>query len=227
MDRGAFLFGKILGNRTELPIQYFNVDDIYNFINLDVFIIIDAKHTENKHLNALIQELKETDTNIKCKILLLGSNRNLQIHNIYEISEYLLVDETNHFIESSSPDFILIHLQKSTEEHLRKIEGILYPKNKEIPVKIINNEEFSHCQNLGLCTEELILELIQECKYYININDMYLYDAINANKNIVDINKLPNRSLSVSNLDQNTINKKEYINNTEHLRISNIIDKII
>ena len=56
---------------------------------------------------------------------------------------------------------------------------------------------------------------------------MYLYDAINANKSIVDVKKLSDNSLSVSNLDQNTINKKEYINNTEHLRISNIIDKII
>ena len=124
MDRDAFLFGKILNNKTGLPIRYFNVDDIYNFINLDVLVIIDKENTGNKHLNALIQELKETDINIKCKILLLGSNHNLQIHNIYEIPEYLLVDETNSFVESSSPDFILIHMQKSTEEHIKKIEGI-------------------------------------------------------------------------------------------------------
>ena len=74
----------------------------------------------------------------------------------------MLVDETREFKSNVSENFILINLQQSTKEHIQKIEHILCPHNKEIAVKIINNPEFSHCQNLGLCTEEMIMDLIED-----------------------------------------------------------------
>ncbi len=226
MDRAAFLFGKILNKIIGLNIQYFSVDDIYNFINTDAFLIIGKNNAANKHLHALLEEIKEQDVKIKCKIILLGADLNVDIPNVYPISQCLLVDETREFKSNVSENFILINLQKSTKEHIQKIEHILYPHNKEIAVKIINNPEFSHCQNLGLCTEEMIMDLIERCEYFVDVNGLYLFDAINANKKIVDINNL-SENLSLSNLDEHTINKKEYIKDTEQLRISKIIERII
>ena len=66
--------------------------------------------------------------------------------------------------------------------------------------------------------------LNRRCEYFVDVND-YIYLILSMQIKIVDVNNL-SENLSLSNLDEHTINK-EYIKDTEQLRISKIIENLM
>jgi hypothetical protein len=69
----------------------------------------------------------------------------------------------------------------------QRAEKVLYPTFKEYPVRLVNNPNFIHPQNVGLAHEQLILDLIYSCNVYIEISKDFTLDAILMSKPILKL----------------------------------------
>lgn len=228
MKRPGAIFAKQISHKLKLPISLFSVDEIYNIINQKCFVLIEQHNMQNQHLNNLLKDITVSNHTLQCKILLIGHPSSLEIENVISIkdSDFVCYDELHNNSEDENKNMIFVELSNTTKEQLNKLNNILYPNNKTIAVKAVNNSEFCHVQNLGLSTEKDSLKLLSECSYYVNINNMYLYDAVYANKKVLDIEDIP-KIKNIENIDSIVINNNNYSNDITNKAISKILNKII
>ena len=227
LTRSSAIFAKQISHNLKLPISLFSVDDVYNLVNQECLILIDKESLENQHLNNLFNDIKVSNNTIPCKILLIGYANSVEIKNIISIpdSDFVCFDELNHH-ENKQTNTIFIELSNTSKEHVDKLNNILYPNNKKIAVKAVNNPSFTHVQNLGLSTENDTLKLLSECSYYVNINNVYLYDAVHANKKIIHIDDIP-KIKTIDNIDSMVIDNSIYYNDISNKSISKFLNKIL
>lgn len=72
-------------------------------------------------------------------------------------------------------------------EHIKLLEPLVYPNNKECSIRLLNCPSLTHVQNVGMANENDMLDLIAGCDTYINISDRYIYDAIMLGKKIINL----------------------------------------
>ena len=228
MTRASAIFAKQISNKLTLPISLFSVDEIYNLVNQECLILIDKQNLENQHLNNLFNDIKVSNHAIPCKILLIGYANSLEIKNIISIpdSDFVCFDELYNHHENKQTNTIFIELSNTSKEQVDKLNNILYPNNKKFAVKAVNNTDFAHVQNLGLSTENDTLKLLSECLYYVNVHDFYLYDAIYANKKIINIDDIP-KIKNIDDIDSIVIDNSIYSNIVSDKPISKILNKIL
>jgi hypothetical protein len=69
------------------------------------------------------------------------------------------------------------------------IESYLYP-NTVLPIKMFNNNHINHVQNLGLLNEFNKAEVLRQSRFFINLNNYYVMEAVACGCDVVDINRL-------------------------------------
>jgi hypothetical protein len=67
----------------------------------------------------------------------------------------------------------------------------LYPKNK-LPIKLFNNANIIHPQNLGLLSEKAKALMLQQSRYYLALNDYYVPEAWACDCEVLNIDDLKN-----------------------------------
>lgn len=228
ITRSSAIFAKQISHNLKLPISLFSVDDVYNLVNQECLILIDKQNLENQHLNNLLNDIKVSGHEPLCKILLIGCTSRLEIKNIISIpdDDFVCFDELYNHTENTQKDMVFIELSNSTKEQIEKLNKILYPNNKKIAVKAVNNPGLAHVQNLGLSTENDTLKLLSECSYYVNINSLYLYDAVYANKKIIHVDDIP-KIKTIDDIDFIVIDNSIYSNDISDKSISKILNKIL
>lgn len=78
------------------------------------------------------------------------------------------------------------HMSKLPLELVQK----LYPATK-LKIKLFNNPRIRHHQNLGLLDEKQKSELLKRSKYFLCIDDHYLYEALACGCEILLVEDLP------------------------------------
>jgi hypothetical protein len=58
-----------------------------------------------------------------------------------------------------------------------QLSKFLYP-NTKLPIKLFNNENIYHSQNLGMLNEVEKAHILKQAKYYITINNLYVAEAM-------------------------------------------------
>lgn len=227
LSRDSYMASKIISKQNNQKIAYFYLEDIYTLIDKEEnIIIIDEHNFQNPHLQNLLSHAKDSNHKFKCKIYLIGHDENIGIDNIISVNEYVLLDSLYEFSNVTGQEFIFAEISNITKEVSAKLKKLLYPANKRIPVKMVNNPEFIHYQNLGTCREEDVMTLIDQCSYFINVNNKYLYDAINCGKKVVDLVNT-NVDVQISDIDSVILNNDLYKETIKNKSLSKILGDII
>jgi hypothetical protein len=210
-----------------------DISNIYDIILVDKpdYIIIDSLDEKNEHFVSFLSDLKSQNIQIqKTKIIIIGKSGNSEHQNIRYVSPntYYCFDE--YYTESSCDDgsfkYMLCHLNCLDFEKNKALEPIIYPNNKEIAVKLVGCDQVQHVQNLGSVTEREMLELIHGCEIYINIDNMYVYDAMFLNKPIINSCEDIKEIEFVNNLSIDKASTKYDRSKIMQYRISNIVKHI-
>lgn len=90
--------------------------------------------------------------------------------------------------ENKNDDIVCFidHITKLPVELVKK----LYPATK-LKIKLFNNPKIRHHQNLGLLNEKQKSELLKRSKYFLCIDDHYLYEALACGCNVLLVEDLP------------------------------------
>ena len=226
------LFCQSLHKEFDSKIAIFNPDDIYEIIltNKPDFVVLHEHDLSHYHIQKFIKD----QDNIKLSttfIVLRFLNKKLpqipykRIHFIDE-SQYLPYNEY-YSTTVRNDNFALCDLDCIEEKNNTILQPIIYPKNKEIPVKLVNCHKVGHIQNLGLVDEETILNLLSRCSIYINMNNSYVYDAMLMEKPILNLvdNKYLDKTID-TNIDHLKNTTLSYNLDINKYKISNIIKYI-
>lgn len=116
-------------------------------------------YRQTKKIAGILSYTKDNDDSYKTiKIPTLVNhelyNANQPINKIHQIISFL--DQTNKIPED--------------------LQNYLYPQ-KSLPIKLFNNSDIIHPQNLGLLSERDKALLLQESKYYLAITEDYVAEA--------------------------------------------------
>lgn len=189
-SRPEQLFANCIAKEYGSKISIFEPNDIYEIVlsSKPNFIILHEGDLSNYHIKKFIKTINDSIKTIF--IVLTFSNKkysfsNKKIHyinkdNYLPYNEYLRGDPID-------KNYILCDLNCEDEQKNTILQPIIYPQNKEIPVKLVNCHKVGHVQNLGLVNEQTMIKLLRECSLYINMNNTYVYDAMYMNKPILNL----------------------------------------
>jgi len=115
--------------------------------------------------------------------------------------------------ENKNEDIVCLidHINKLPVELAQK----LYPATK-LKIKLFNNPKIRHHQNLGLLDEKQKSELLKSSKYFLCIDDHYLYEALACGCEVLLIEDLPNLKSS-KQFSYNKDFTESYVNFIEKL----------
>ena len=143
-----------------------------------------------------------------CSYVYKDSNTDNYNHleNIKGVLAYAKPDNTNHKI-ITIPILVnhdLYYLDKSLDKQNQiisfidnikaipdNLQSYLYP-NTTLPIKLFNNTEIIHPQNLGLLSEQDKAMLLRSSKYYLAVQEDYLAEAWACGCAVLSIDELSN-----------------------------------
>jgi len=222
------LFCQSLQREFGSQILIFNPDDIYEIVlnHKPQFIVLHDHDLSHYHVQ---QFLKDKDNeNLKTVFIVLKFLKKkppvvpYKNINFIEQSQYLPYNE--YYSDAISDDnFVLCDLNCTEEKSNVILQPLIYPVNKEIPMKLVNCHKVGHIQNLGLVDEETMLKLLAKCSLYINLNNSYVYDAMRMKKPILNLtdNKYLDK-ITEPTLDSLRNLELSYNLNIDKYKISNI-----
>ena len=146
------------------------------FDNKKIFIYTQNEKIEDIKEHKNIRYISYTDkdqTYLSNNIIY--ATRNMVNHQLYN-SELLADVEKQDYIACFLEDIQILP---------QNIMSNLYP-NSHKKIKMFNNPQIQHLQNLGIITERDRSQILKECKYYLNLNSQYKIEASIYNCEIVD-----------------------------------------
>jgi hypothetical protein len=214
----------------------FDIRDIYEIaFNKwhQVAIVLDETKLQAEETKQFLQEFTSSKQN-KTKLILLSDTK-ISHPNIFCLpsSVYKIFNEYYQPKKISTNPFILCHLDTTNHKRNTVIQNIVYPHNKNIAVRLVGHPGIQHIQNVGMVSEDQMLDLIWSCSLYVNISNEYIYDAILYNKRILSaINNeyVPSSEQDLQLKDAMSLlnsNHNGYENNLKQHKISNIVKSIV
>lgn len=100
-------------------------------------------------------------------------------------------------------DKILVMLSEDQEKNSKILENILYPKTKH-KLSLINNHNFEHPQNIGVCNDNDTAYMLNTFESFIDITDNFDLEAHACGINVLDKGDL------LFNLENNKYSKINY-----------------
>lgn len=203
LDRPTFLLAQAFSKETKgiaYNVIMNHIDEAICDIKPD-FVILNQQQMSlmqnffhRNHSNKSCKFLTVT-TLIKKQIEELKANSSLEIYNIApgmfcHVNEY-------HSCKIEDKNYWLCDISSIDSNLIKKIQPLLYPDNTIQKIRLVNNDQFQHPQNVGLATEAEIMGLIASCKGFINLNNTYIADAVFLGKPILSF--VPNSFVPVSN----------------------------
>lgn len=236
-NRKEYLVANSIHKEYNWILNSFHIQDIYEIAfnkNGKVVIVLDETKLQLPEIAQFIQDFIVADQT-KTKLVLLGSDAKINHKNIFCLPStvYKPYDEYYQPTKVSDSQFILCHLDITNHKTNAVIQDIVYPNNKDIPIRLVGHPGIQHIQNVGLVTDSQMLDLIYSCVAYINISNEYIYEAILYNKPILSI--IDNEyikavdKLQLEDLHKliDTDNTIDYQHNLKQHKISNIIKSIV
>lgn len=166
-----------------------------DFVVLNQQQILSIQNFFNKKHSDKSCKFLTITTFIKKQIEELKTTSSLEIYNIppgmfCHINEY-------HSSNIQDKNYWLCDISSIDSNLIKKIQPLIYPNNTTQKIRLVNNDQFQHPQNVGLATESEMMELIASCKGFINLNNTYTADAVFMAKPILSF--VPNGFVPVSN----------------------------
>lgn len=220
-SRNVNLFANSYHKEYGARVVRYNHNDIYDTVLIDKPELIITDSINYDIYKSIFNDIDNKYIINSSKFIVLG-NENLKRSYIRYINENTYKAYNEYIKQNQSEKFILCVMDCSDIENNNKIKSILYPNILDMPVRLINCPQFKSVNNLGMADEDTTLDLITKCEIFINLDNTYLYDAINLNKKI--INLADNNS---TELNINTIKDADTINfDLNKYKISNLVKYI-
>jgi hypothetical protein len=145
-----------------------------------------------KQIKIYIYRDQITDNYNKCKYIkgIISKQKFVTTHKLITIPVMVnneVFKPNNDIIKNNDIICFLDNLSSLPDE----LNNSLYPA-KELPIKMFNNANIIHPQNLGLVSEINKADLLQKSKYYLAITDDYVAEAWSCNCTVLCIEDLDN-----------------------------------
>jgi hypothetical protein len=213
----------------------FSIEDIYEIAfnkQHKVTIVLDDSKINLPEIQSFINDFSQSAKHLT-KLVLLSDNK-INHANIFTLPSvsYKCFNEYYSPKKISNSKFVLCHLDSQNHKNNIIIQNIVYPQNKEIPIRLVGHPGIQHIQNVGVVTDDHMLDLIYSCTGYVNISDQYVYDAILYGKPILSsINNEYTSFKSAFAFDdiKQLFNSEtaDYDHNLKQHKISNMVKSII
>jgi hypothetical protein len=225
--RAENLFANSLSKEFDSQVLNFDQDNIYEIV-LSIkpdFIILHESDLSNYHIKKFIKDIDTSNLSTIFIVLVFSSKKHnypYQRINYIQEKQYLPYDE--YFVKGSTEDnFVLCDLNCNEEQKNSILQPLIYPQNKEIPIKLVNCHKVGHVQNLGLVDDQTMLGLLSRCSLYINMNNLYIYDAVYMNKPILNLTENKHfKTVETPSINDIKQNKADYKLDIKKYKISNI-----
>lgn len=235
-SRREYLVANSIHKEYNWILNSFDLSDIYEIAFNKwhkVAIVLDDTKIQLPEIQNFLEEFQKSNQT-KTKIVLLSDTK-INHANIFCLPSisYKLFNEYHQPVKISNSRFVLCHLDSTNHKRNAVIQNVLYPNNKEIAVRLVGHPGIQHIQNVGILTEDQMLNLIYSCTVYVNISNEYIYDAILYNKPIVTAIENEYVESIVDELQLKHIadllasSHIEYKHNLKQHRISNMVKSII
>lgn len=121
-------------------------------------------------------------------------------------------------IKSTTEDIIadISDIEKLPEN----LEAVLYP-NTKLPIKLFNNQNINHVQNLGFMNDFQMLSMINQCKLYIDTNTNYLLYSLILHKPTLalETNSIIKKTKTITeetikNMEQSKLEQQDILKNS-------------
>jgi hypothetical protein len=196
-------------------------ENIYDTLLIDRPQLIITDSVDYDIYKSIFNDIDNKHISNYSKFIVLG-DESLKRSYIRYIRRDTYITYNEYIQPNLSEKFILCVMDCSDIENNNRLKDILYPNILEMPVRLVNCPQFESINNLGIADEDTILDLITKCEIFINLNNIYLYDAIHLNKKI--INLAENNTIQ---LNINTIKSANTINfDINKYKISNLVKYI-
>jgi hypothetical protein len=235
-SRKEYLIANSISKEYSGTLTSFSIENIYEIAfnkQHKATIVLDDQKIKTSEIHNFIKDFVTT-AQTKTKLVLLSENK-VHHENIFTLpsSSYRCFNEYYRPRKITTSKFVLCHLDTDNHKNNIVIENIVYPKNKEIPIRLVGHPGIQHIQNVGVVTDDHMLDLIYSCSVYINISNQYVYDAMLYNKPI--LSSIENEYLlSKNNLELQDLKElfenqesKEHNHNLKQYKISNIVKSIL
>lgn len=193
LDRPTFLLAQSFSKETRGPAYNILVDylkEAVNDIKPDFVILNQSQMTAAKDFFSIRHNNKDCvfltiTTLTKKEIEELQHITNLSIYNL---SPSMFCHINEYYVPKIKDDnYWLCDIGSADSSLLKRIQPLTYPLNNKQKIRLVNNDQFHHPQNVGLVSEIEMLDLISECSAFINVNNNYLADAVSMNKPILSL----------------------------------------
>jgi len=209
-DRATVLLTQALAKIAGFDITVFDLASMEQIINNykpKYIVLNNSQYKDN------IQKIDSLNKNFHTKIITtnISSRKSNKLKTIQiDPNSFSLYNEY-HTASSSGIDsnYYFCDLDNSNTSNNLLLESITYPKFKDAIVKLVNCPSFNHPQNIGIASEQEILNMIYGCDIYINISNQYIIDAIMMEKQILNLSESKNYS------NAKTFSKPEIIKPSE------------
>lgn len=203
LDRPTFLLAQAFSKESD-GIAYNIIIDYLEEAIKDIkpdFVVINQNQMsiardffQRKHLDKSCKFVTVT-TLTKKEVEGLIESTGLDIYNVSPSA----FDSVNEYYSptTESGDYWICEVNTDNADLLKKLQSLIYPSNKQHKIRLVNNDKFPHNQNVGIASENEMLDLIAGCDGFINLNDRYIADAVRMNKPILSF--ITNRFVSMSN----------------------------
>lgn len=141
--------------------EYQFINEFGDIVKILIYVDTDANNYEHCNKNKIYGLLSHTKFDSKYKVFKIPTLVNNEIY--MSNRSIKKTDQIVSFIE----DINVIP---------EKLNEYLYPKS-QLPIKLFNNENIIHPQNLGLVSESDKSLLLQESNYYLAITELYVPEA--------------------------------------------------
>lgn len=214
----------------------FNYEDIYEVMlnpKDEAVVVLTRADINNVYVRMFIDSMLDNSAKTTNKIFVI-SDKKYNHSNIINIAPNLFKLFNSYYKPqplNNNKKYILCHLDCTKKENNELLKDIVYPANKDIPVKLVNCYKVRHPQNLGLVDEQKMLDLIYNCYALINTTDHYVYDAIWMQKPIVSITSneyiQATDSLTLDQIEKTVSEFVPYKENLSGYRVSSLIKHYI
>lgn len=186
------LFDSVAANKCDyliLPIENYSVE-FHAFIsdprNNDVKILICVDDNKAND-EAVIHILSQISRQVVC---IMPNRLDIQNNNIQFITYQNLINKDIIHIQDNNQknNKILCILPNSTEK-LSIIKPYLFP-NTMLPIIMINNPSIEYDQNIGICFDEDINEMLNTCESVIDLSESYTSEISHLQVKSHDISDL-------------------------------------
>jgi hypothetical protein len=191
-SRPEQLFANALSKEYGSNTLIFEPDNIYEIIlaSKPDFVILHEGDLSNYHIKKFMKNIDDSIKTIFMVLTFSEKKYSFSSKRTNYISKDSYLPYNEYFqTELKDKNYILCDLTCKDEQKNTILQPIIYPQNKEIPVKLVNCYKVGHVQNLGLVDEQTMMKLLSGCSLYINMDNTYVYDAMNMNKPILNLTK--------------------------------------